>query len=129
MKRIINYRVIGETASYILLQNTLLEDLKSNLEKNILTITDSFKGIDAEKIKLKYQIKVKLIEDYINVINYYQRYFEWLSGRYRDSDEKVAKDLISIIPNSEEGKYNSSQESLDIDSFAKMEGLWDIWKI
>ena len=99
MKRIINYKSIGETASYILLQEEILRDLKDRLLIDIEKITDSYKGIDGEKIKLKYNIKVKLIEEYLNVITTYRKYFEWLSGKYRDADEKIINDLNDIFLN------------------------------
>jgi len=126
MRRIINYGSIAETASNMLSQLNLLKDQQTKLLNDIDVIRDSYKGIDSEGIIIQYKKRVNYLNEYINIMVEYQKYFEWISGSYKDSHEKVRKDLVEIVEPMEE-KVDVF-ENFDIDKIVE-EGENSIWVI
>ena len=126
MRRIISYNSIAETASNMLLQLNILKDQQTQLKKDIETIRDSYQGVDAEGIVIQYTKRANYISEYINYMLEYQRYFEWISGSYKESNDKIRKDLAEI------GEPIENEidpfENFDVEEIAK-EGEDSIWVI
>lgn len=96
MKRIVKYNDIGESSYKILQKLNELEQEKQTLITHIGKINDYYKGSDADDIVAKYNEKIKYIDSYITVIENYQRYFEWLGGRYKESHQKAFKNMKDL---------------------------------
>ena len=96
MRRKINYKFIEETASNLKTKLELLKEQQKKITKNIAQIKEVYIGQDADILVNKYNDKVKEMNVYIEVIEAYINYFDWLSGNYRDSHDKVTKNLNEI---------------------------------
>ena len=96
MKRIIKYNVISEKSTQIRLKITELEKLKEKLKLDITLVSNSYKGKDADDIIGKYISNLKYLEKYISVISRFQAYFDWLSGNYKDTNQKAVKDFTPV---------------------------------
>ena len=93
MRRKINFKVIEETASDLKIKVETLKEEQKKIIKDIAQIKDAYIGQDADILINKYNTKVKEMNVYMEVIESYINYFDWLSGNYRDSHNKVTKNL------------------------------------
>ena len=128
MRRIIKYNSIAETASNMLIELNTLKDQQAQLLKDIDTIRDSYQGIDAEGIITQYTKRVNYLNEYINNMIEYQKYFEWISGSYKESHEKIRKDLVDLVEPVENEIVNDPFANFDVEKMAE-EGEKSIWVI
>ena len=116
MKRIIKYNDIGDASYKILQKLNELEIAKQHLITHISQINDYYRSSDADDIVVKYNEKIKYIDSYITVIENYQRYFEWLGGRYKESHQKAfknMKDLSEIVDKKAETLITNEIEEVE----------------
>ncbi len=126
MRRIIKYNTIADISSKILLNLEVLKDQQTQLINDIATIKDSYQGVDSEGIIIQYTKRANNVSEYINCMTEYQKYFEWISGSYKESHEKIRNDLIDIVEPVEETV--DPFENFDVETIAE-EGEDSIWII
>ncbi len=98
MRRTILYDEIGNVSFKLKTEVEKLKTIQSKLLNDIPKINDAYRGSDATLLISKYQERVNSIKSYINVIETYTNYFEWISGSYKDTHEEVVNDLSEEIP-------------------------------
>lgn len=120
MKRLVKYNFIGDSSSKMYAKiNELNEEIRI-LNEDISKIEDSYKGKDAEEIISKYRLKIDYIESYLTIISNYQKYFDWLSGRYRDTHQKALKDISSFSD-----FLSDNKDVVDTDKLSQVESLYE----
>ena len=124
MYRLIDFNYIGDTSSELLLLINILREDQSKLLNDIAKLSNCYQGKDAELVIAKYKERATSITGYIEFLEEYQKYFEWLSGSYRSSYQKAQRDIEAemLQPVDE-----LADNSFDIESVVE-EGN-DIWMI
>ena len=94
MVRYIEYDKIKEASSLIQteINNILAEQIQ--LVKDINSVKESYKGIDADQIVSKYLDYANEVVDTMSVIQSYNNYFDWLSEAYKSSHESFNNSVI-----------------------------------
>ena len=93
MRRLVKYKEIADSATYLKEQIEKIETYKTKLYNDIKLIDNDYKGKDATNIINAYTSELQLLEEYIYNIKAYELFFEKMSSRYRDVHEKAEKDI------------------------------------
>ncbi len=112
MKRVIDFNSIGETASKFLIQINDLKEEQNTLLIDIDKISESYQGIDAETIIAQYKEKATSISGYIEFLEEFHRYLEFLSGSYKNSFQKTSRDIKAELRLNNKNKKNQIDEML-----------------
>ena len=99
MDRIINYSEIRDVSTYLKEQIVLLKEKELKLKNDIIKISESYKGDDSKNIVNKYLEKEKFLTFYIEVIEAYNYYFEWISMSYKECHKNALSNLDSSSAN------------------------------
>ena len=107
MHKRVKYHVIREVATDLSKEINELKNLINQLSFDIEKIKECYRGVDADLIIEKNKNAADYIKDFVNNVEIYNNYFEWISGAYNDTHNKAISELnknkleqaeISIIP-------------------------------
>ena len=106
MRRIINYDLISEKTKDLKFLTKKLLDEKDKILLDINKINDSYKGKDADLLITKYQEKVNYLNEYIENMNKYILFFEFLTGSYKENTDR-SKQMLDESTNQISDTYNN----------------------
>ena len=122
MKRFINFNAIGETASKLLQLINNLKDEQKQLLTDIDKLEKCYQGKDAEIIITKYKTRTSNISGYIEYLEEYQKYFNYIAGSYKNSYDKAKKDIDYEL---EKALNDNDKEALE-ENIKKLDTKWTI---
>lgn len=105
MKRIIKYDIIRDVSTNLLKKEIdELKNMQKKLTLDIEKISYFYEGKDAEIIIQKYKERAKYIKDYIDVVELYNNYFQWIAGAYDDTHSSAIAEFselseLPVLPN------------------------------
>ena len=95
MIRIIKYKTIRNISNELKKEIINFTDEKNKLKTDVLKINEFYKGKDANIIIEKFNKRILYLEKFINIVEIYNNYFEWISGAYNDTQKNA---LINLGP-------------------------------
>ena len=98
MKRVINYSILSDVTSNIIVKKEELKAYKEKLKIDILLINNGYKGKDADIVISKYQEIANSIDCIIKTLEDYIEYFKWLSSNYKENLNKTIQ-KVNILQN------------------------------
>lgn len=104
MKRKVDPIMIGCVSRYMAEKAECLEQLKIDLKDDINRISNVYQGADSEKIQEVYLEKVGRIENIIQNLKYFSKYFTYISEDYGEILDKSKRKFDSILDEMERKK-------------------------
>lgn len=119
MRKVVNIDKLADLITLMINKIDNIKKEKSELQKDVLTIAEHYKGADAKAVQSRYLKEINNLNNYIKTLDDYIDYFKTLTGNYTENLTKTIANLNSTLDSNILNKNNE----LTIAINSKMEDL------